>query len=223
MLSAAGFNWNPWTLVFINILVIIKADDLQLKLVQLLFRHGDRSPTETYPTDPWKDAWPDGFGQLTTLGMNQQFEMGKYLRQRYGKLINETYNHNTVVVRSTNRLRQSRWFYPPEGRHVWNKNLPWQPIPVHTIPVEEDYLLSLDSICPKYDKLFEEQINSPEAKKINAQYKELFEFLTNKTGVMVKQFDDASEFYDIFLIDQIHNHSLPSWANTTVIGRFKKV
>lgn len=34
-----------------------------------IFRHGDRTPVEPYPTDPYRDPkfWPTGFGQLTNV------------------------------------------------------------------------------------------------------------------------------------------------------------
>lgn len=34
-----------------------------------LFRHGDRTPIDPYPTDPYKGRqnWPEGFGQLTNV------------------------------------------------------------------------------------------------------------------------------------------------------------
>lgn len=37
-----------------------------LRMVAILFRHGDRTPTDTYPKDPHlKHKWPGGRGALT--------------------------------------------------------------------------------------------------------------------------------------------------------------
>ena len=38
-----------------------------------LYRHGDRSPIESFPTDPNRNAsiWPDGYGQLTKVGLSE--------------------------------------------------------------------------------------------------------------------------------------------------------
>lgn len=35
-----------------------------------IYRHGDRTPIEPYPTDPYKkDHWPEGLGQLTKVSL----------------------------------------------------------------------------------------------------------------------------------------------------------
>ena len=38
--------------------------------ISKVYRHGDRSPTKTFPSDSYQeDAWPQGFGQLSTVRM----------------------------------------------------------------------------------------------------------------------------------------------------------
>ncbi|KAG8572765.1 hypothetical protein GDO81_012157 [Engystomops pustulosus] len=84
------------TLCFL-VLGQIKAEK-KLKFVVMVFRHGDRSPTKTYPKDKYQeDSWPDGFGQLTELGMEQHFELGKYMRKRYSGFLNETYSRHELL------------------------------------------------------------------------------------------------------------------------------
>jgi lysosomal acid phosphatase len=40
----------------------------ELLLVEAVWRHGDRSPTDTFPSDPNReDKWPQGWGQLTPV------------------------------------------------------------------------------------------------------------------------------------------------------------
>lgn len=39
-----------------------------LRQTIFVFRHGDRSPTETYPKDPYKNyEWPGGWGALAKV------------------------------------------------------------------------------------------------------------------------------------------------------------
>ena len=47
----------------------LKKDD-KILFLQVIWRHGDRAPTGTYPTDPHKeDSWPNGWGELTQVGL----------------------------------------------------------------------------------------------------------------------------------------------------------
>ena len=42
--------------------------------------------------------------------------------------------------------------FPPAGPQVWDPLLPWQPIPVHTVPMDQEYLLNkMHSFCPRQE------------------------------------------------------------------------
>ena len=126
--------------IIVNIF-LINFQETKLELVQIVFRHGDRTPVLTYPNDPYQESfWKDygGFGQLTQKGMLQHYNYGKYLRERYSNFLNQTYNRENVFAISTDydRTLMSAYsllssLYEPSGFQLWNKNVTWQPIPVH--------------------------------------------------------------------------------------------
>ncbi|EDO35543.1 predicted protein, partial [Nematostella vectensis] len=113
-----------------------------------VYPHGDRSPIRSYPSDPYANYWPQGFGQLTQLGMQQEYYLGKFLRNRYMEstnFLNSSYIRNQVYCRSTDKDRtimsaqaQLNGLYPPKGPQKWRHNLDWQPIPVHVVPKNLD-------------------------------------------------------------------------------------
>uniref|UniRef100_A0AC34F4P4 Acid phosphatase n=1 Tax=Panagrolaimus sp. ES5 TaxID=591445 RepID=A0AC34F4P4_9BILA len=81
----------------------LAADDLIF--VQAIWRHGDRSPTETFTKDRnQEDAWVQGWGQLTEWGMRQHLDLGKKLRSIYVdqyKFLSSDYRNHEIYVRST--------------------------------------------------------------------------------------------------------------------------
>uniref|UniRef100_A0A914C287 acid phosphatase n=1 Tax=Acrobeloides nanus TaxID=290746 RepID=A0A914C287_9BILA len=78
----------------------------ELVLVQAVWRHGDRSPIRSWPTDPYQASyWPDGFGQLTIRGIEQHNNLGKKLRERYItnlSFVSPTYKTEEIYVLCTN-------------------------------------------------------------------------------------------------------------------------
>lgn len=59
--------------------------DEHVRYAAILYRHGDRTPVDQFPTDPYQNEslWPVRFGQLTNTGKKQQFALGQWLRARY--------------------------------------------------------------------------------------------------------------------------------------------
>ncbi|XP_054267344.1 prostatic acid phosphatase-like [Macrosteles quadrilineatus] len=115
--------------------------------VNLLWRHGERTPVSFHYSSPYHDKkyWPEGLGQLTNTGKRQQYELGRWLRQRYDHLLTDQYSPDLVRVHSTDVDRtlmsaqaNMAGMFPPKGRQVWETSLPWQPVPIHTAPEDVD-------------------------------------------------------------------------------------
>lgn len=62
----------------------------------------------------------------------------------------------------------------------------WQPIPIHTMPENEDYLLAMKKPCDKYDSLLKDLLKSPEFVGLNKKYHDLYAYLSRNTGTAVK-------------------------------------
>ena len=59
--------------------------------------------------------------------------------------------------------------YPPKGNQVWNPDILWQPIPVHTRDMANDNLLSSHAECPRFKQLYEEVLESKEIKGMSIE------------------------------------------------------
>ncbi|VEN39541.1 unnamed protein product [Callosobruchus maculatus] len=74
-----------------------------LKSVVVLFRHGDKAPTTSFPNDPYFDSkyWPMGFGELLDKGKLRHFRLGQWLRSTYADFLPAKYNRSDVHVFSS--------------------------------------------------------------------------------------------------------------------------
>ncbi|CAG2109808.1 unnamed protein product [Medioppia subpectinata] len=74
-----------------------------LKLLQLVHRHGERSPTSFPPNDPFKNTkyWVEGIGELTTKGKYRMYKLGEFIRQEYNDYFGDKYSPREVYVRSS--------------------------------------------------------------------------------------------------------------------------
>ncbi|XP_037694498.1 lysosomal acid phosphatase isoform X2 [Choloepus didactylus] len=195
----SGWSWATLLqlLLGVNLIVMPPAQARSLRFVTLVYRHGDRSPVNTYPKDPYQEEkWPQGFGQLTREGMLQHWELGQALRQRYHGFLNTSYQRQEVYVRSTDFDRtlmsaeaNLAGLFPPDGMQRFNPNISWQPVPVHTVPITED--------------------------------RQFLEMVANETGLTDLTLETVWNVYDTLFCEQTHGLVLPPWASPQTMQRLR--
>lgn len=103
--------------------------------------------------------------------------------------------------------------FEPVGDDVWNPEINWQPIPVHTIPEKDDAILAAKAPCPAYDYELDKLESSPEFKELTKHYQDLFAYLGEKSGRPVKTFTDAQYLNNTLFIENLYNLTLPGWTD----------
>jgi len=199
----------------------------------VLYRHGDRSPVAVFPTDKYASYWPDGLGRLTQKGMRMEFELGEFFRSRYttSNFLNTSYLHKEVYCKSSDSERclmsaesQMAGLYPPSGWQIWNKNILWQPVPVHTVPGKKDpYLRPWDYDCPRLKELIQQKMQSKEYIDVTEKNKGLFEFLEKNTGLKSIAIESIWVVYDTLFVEKSHNLTMPKWLNATIWNQMERV
>lgn len=85
--------------------------------------------------------------------------------------------------------------FPPNGSQVWNENIHWQPVPIHTIPTTLDYVLAVRKPCDHLNYIMNKYVNSTEYSAIFDKYQTLLEALRTYTG------SELQTLHDIFFLE----------------------
>lgn len=194
-----------------------------IRMVGIVFRHGARNPTESYPNDPYLNYnWPGGWGGLNKRGSLQMYNLGKNLYLRYYRLLPENglYSREDMKVSSSAAERaimsaQSflAGFMPP----LETNNplpIPWQPVAVSVLPREQDTLLAMKKSCPKYDEQLKNlYINPPvDIKEMNLKNENLYRMLSKHTGLNISRVLDVELLYNTLDVEKESGLELPDWT-----------
>uniref|UniRef100_A0A1W7R8D5 Putative lysosomal & prostatic acid phosphatase n=1 Tax=Aedes albopictus TaxID=7160 RepID=A0A1W7R8D5_AEDAL len=198
------------------------ARDYELKQVHVVFRHGQRTPADTYPNDPLVNNTftPYGWGQLTNFGKRSLYDIGIWLRKRYAKLLGKLYFSDKIFAQSTGVSRTQMSIelvlaslYPPvDTVQEWNKDLNWQPIPFFSEPLDQDTLLLVRKSCPRYHEALMEIMESTEVQQYLISNQELFDNLTIITGMDIRTPDDVQSLYSTLKAEAEFGLALPEWT-----------
>lgn len=215
------------------ILVHAVADNKQLIFVNMVWRHGDRSYIKSYPNDPYKNGsiWKNGLGELTNIGISQQYELGKFLRLRYNTILNNSYRPDEIYIRSTDSDRtimsaQSNLagLYPVTNDELWNgSHTSWHPVPVHVVPLEKDKLLRYPiKDCPKYTQTMDLIHKSKWFLDHERNYSNFYRYIQKNTGSTYPyNFRNIWEVEDNLFCLNSNGFPLPSWVKSSDLKTLK--
>lgn len=91
--------------------------------------------------------------------------------------------------------------FPPEDNEKFCDQILWQPIPVHTIPLNSN-----KKLCEKHDAAYEKYMTeSPEMQKIYTEHANLFTHLTEKSGEDIETISDVYYLFNTLSIEKSRN------------------
>ncbi|XP_076547283.1 prostatic acid phosphatase-like [Osmia lignaria lignaria] len=194
-------------------------DRTSMRQVIFVFRHGDRSPTETYPTDPYRDyKWPGGWGALTKEGMLQMYTVGEWIRKQYGSVISKNYRSDLSLTQSSyaDRCIMSAQtllagLYPPSPEELFVPSLIWRPVPVHSTPRHLDKLITVKAPCPRLEEALKEAYAN-ESTRPGTPSAEYYQQLSTFTGQNMTTITDIEFLYNTLEIEKLHGLKLAEWT-----------
>ncbi|XP_039255798.2 prostatic acid phosphatase-like [Styela clava] len=217
-------------LYYILFLIFYEAHGRKLIQGNIIWRHGDRSSFHTYPNDPYKFVWKDGKMQLTSKGMTQAYELGLYLKSKYGNLISKKYKENEIYIKSTDTDRTIMTaqcvvsgLYALPNSTIGKSTIAFRPFPIHTDSLKRDWLYNRKKYPEKGCKAFADllkkgQNESKFYKSLLSSYAHFFKNMTFLTGMKEPyDFNSITDLYDNLICLRSNNYTLPKWVddNTT--------
>ncbi|XP_017793168.1 PREDICTED: venom acid phosphatase Acph-1-like [Habropoda laboriosa] len=206
--------------------------DFQLELVQVIFRHGDRTPssTELFPKAPLLPIYETlGNGQLTEAGKMREYHLGTLLKQKYNTLLGNSPRYSDVNARSTDfqRTKMSvqlvlKGLYP--STDTTSNQMDWSAVPIVNLPIIVDSLMFLTA-CPTYQNELKKVKNSTIVRIKLSKYKDLFDYLQENTGsdMTSDPIIGTSKIYQYLASQKGMNITLPQWATANVQKRIEEI
>ncbi|XP_074034500.1 lysosomal acid phosphatase-like [Leptinotarsa decemlineata] len=112
--------------------------------------------------------------------------------------------------------------FPPVERQIWDSQLLWMPIPIHTTPEKNDPAIAMGKPCPKYNKMFKE-LRDEKFVTFAEENDELLKNLFINIGKEMNSFETVLWIYDILFIESTYNLTLPEWTQTVSFDKLKSV
>lgn len=95
--------------------------------------------------------------------------------------------------------------FPPQSDEIWNDELFWQPIPVHTVPQNLETIIFAGKPCSRLEHELKKYHTSPQIVEFNAKHEQLYKYLEEKTGKSIQNSSDVAQIYNTLWIEELKN------------------
>lgn len=96
--------------------------------------------------------------------------------------------------------------YPPTNSDIWNANVNWQPVPVHTVP----HYLEIKK-CPIYENASNKSTEKLYNEFVEAN-RDTMEYVAEHSGVNIKNSLEMMLIYDTLFIENNYGFEIPEWT-----------
>jgi lysosomal acid phosphatase len=90
--------------------------------------------------------------------------------------------------------------------------IPWQPVPVYTLFRDTDDLIVQRRPCARYDKVFQEVLQSDEVLKMDEDNQQLYHKLSIGTGENISSLHSVELLHDTLQAEKAAGWQLPEWT-----------
>lgn len=104
--------------------------------------------------------------------------------------------------------------FPPHVKQNWNPCINWQPIPVHTVPGDQDYIIGTP-VCDRFVYEMSKIENSTEINTLLNEKRSLIRYLEYNSGQAMDTLEKLSYLYDDLFIEQIKGYRYAYQSITT--------
>lgn len=95
--------------------------------------------------------------------------------------------------------------FPPEDEEMWHPDIKWYPIPIHTIPVDMDHISYGGRQCDRFRYAYDKYHASETYKKEFEQFRPLYKYIEEHSGVKIRNFTNIARLYDTLWIEKQNN------------------
>lgn len=92
-------------------------------------------------------------------------------------------------------------------------------VSIHTVPLDEDYVVYQGLPCEKSEKISEEFANSNECRSLMGKYMDFRRYIEKHSGFKVEKMNEFHDIYDPLSIEYARGLPLPDWAHTILAAR----